>query len=245
MIVTVTESVRTFSNPSLPLRIDVSQSPGYASFGRGIMTKPDSATIQPIESILPPRRLWSRDEFERAGELGFFGPEERLELIGGEVVCKIAPQKTPHATSIRLVEEALRRVAGPGFDVRVELPLALGTHSEPEPDIAVVVGTPRDYEVEHPTTAALVVEVSDTTLTFDRNIKASLYAGAGVPECWIINLRDHALEVLRQPAPMADQPFGHHYRSVTRHTESDLVSSLLGQDKSVKVIDLLPRRRSA
>jgi Uma2 family endonuclease len=210
------------------------------------MTKPDAVkTIQPVESILPHRRLWSRDEFERAGELGLFGPEERLELIGGEVVRKMTPQKTPHATSIRLAEEVLRRVAGPGFDVRVQLPLALGTHSEPEPDIAVVVGSPRDYEVEHPTTAALVVEVSDTTLTFDRTTKASLYASAGVPEYWIVNLRDHALEVLREPATMADQPFGHHYRSVTRYTESHAMTTLLAQDRPVKVDDLLPRRQSA
>ena len=209
------------------------------------MTKPDTAEATlPIQSILPPRRPWSRREFERAGELGLFGPEERLELIGGEVVRKVTPQKTPHATSIRLVEEALRRVAGSGFDVRVQLPLALGTHSEPEPDIAVVVGSPRDYELEHPTTAVLVVEVADTTLMFDRTTKASLYASAGVPEYWIVNLVDRTLEILREPSAMADQPFGHSYRSLTRCAAPQTATSLLAQDRPIQVEDLLPRLRS-
>ncbi len=196
------------------------------------------------EALLPEHRLWTREEFERAGEMGLFGPEERLELIAGEVVRKITPQKTPHATSLSLASEALRRIVGPDCHLRDQLPLALGPDSEPEPDLAVVAGSPRDYEGEHPATALLVVEVSDTTLTFDRTTKAGLYASAGVREYWIINLRDRVLEVLREPAPMGDQPFGHHYLSVTRYTESQTVSSLLAPDHAVPIADLLPRRQA-
>ena len=115
-----------------------------------------------------PRRLFTREEFQRAGEAGLFRPDERLELIAGEVVRKMTLQQSRHASGVYLVQEALRRVFGPGFLVRVQLPLALLEDSEPEPDVAVVAGEPRAFVSAHPTSALLVVEVSDTTLAFDR-----------------------------------------------------------------------------
>jgi Uma2 family endonuclease len=121
----------------------------------------------------PEIRRWSREEYERAGELGIFGPTERLELIGGEVIRKVSPQRSPHATAVQLAHEALRERAGTARGVRSQLPLALGDDSEPEPDIAVVEGTLHDYVHAHPTTALLVIEVADSTLTFDRIRKAS------------------------------------------------------------------------
>lgn len=193
-----------------------------------------------VERGVPEVRRWSRQEYEQAGELGLFGPEERLELIGGEVVRKMTPQKAPHASGIVQVESVLRALAIPETHLRVQLPLSLSDDSEPEPDVAIVTGRPSDYAREHPTTALLVVEVADATLRFDRTVKAGLYASAGIPEYWILNLADRVLEILRQPAPMTDQPFGHHYRSVTRHAENELVRSLLS-DRDVAVADLLPR----
>jgi Uma2 family endonuclease len=189
----------------------------------------------------PGVRPLTREEYYRAGEAGIFGPEERLELIGGEVVKKASPQLTPHATSLRLVESALRRVFGEGYDVRSQLPLALGPHSDPEPDVCVVVGSVRDYEKEHPKTAVLVVEIADSTLRYDRTVKASLYAAAGIADYWLVNLPDRVLEVHREPMPMADQPFGHHYRSVTRHPEPETVSPLGAPAARIGVADLLPR----
>jgi Uma2 family endonuclease len=202
-------------------------------------------TFRSAETVGSARRLWTRHEFERAGELGVFGPEERLELIAGEVIRKVTPQKTPHATTIRLIEEWLRGLAIADIDVRVQLPVALDDHSEPEPDITVATGGPRDYEREHPSTALLLVEVADTTLAFDRTVKAGLYAKAGVQEYWIVNLRDRVLEIHRSPAPMAEQPFGHHFLSVTRHTETESVSTLLAPAVTVRVRDLLPRAATA
>ncbi len=190
-----------------------------------------------------PRRLWTREEYRRALRLGLFRPDERLELIGGEVVQKMSPQQSPHATSVRLTDEALRLAFPQGHDVRVQLPLALSEHDEPEPDVAVVVGSIRDYEDEHPRTAVLVVEVADSSLGTDRGPKAGLYAAAGIGEYWIVNLLDRLLEVHRDPAPMSGRPFGHGYHNVTRHDEAATVAPLTAPAAPIRVSDLLPRAR--
>ncbi len=191
-----------------------------------------------------PRRRWTRSEYHRAARLGLFRPDERLELIGGEVVQKMSPQQTPHATSVQLAEEALRLAFPHGHRVRVQLPLALGEHDEPEPDVAVVLGSIRDYEDEHPTSAMLVVEVADSSLRTDRGPKAGLYAAAGIGDYWIVNLVERVLEVHRDAVPMADRPFGHGYRSVTRHDESASMAPLAAPATPIRVEDLLPRART-
>ncbi len=192
-----------------------------------------------IEPTSPRRRAWTRAEFERLIDAGAFGPDERLELLDGEIITKMT-RNEPHAVALRLTDRALNRVFGDGFDVRNQSPLALGEADRPEPDLAVVAGGPRDYLASHPTTALLAVEISDTTLAFDRTFKAGQYARAGIAELWVVNLRDRVLEVFRQPAPMADQPLGHHYRSVTRHTDDEAVAPLAVPNAPVRVADLLP-----
>src|SRR5437870_2744673 len=97
----------------------------------------------------PPVRRWTVSEYHRAADAGVFGPEERLELIHGVIVC-MSPQKTPHATGSGLTEEIVRNVFSAGYCVRVQKPLTLGGDSEPEPDIAVVRGAARDYLRSHP-----------------------------------------------------------------------------------------------
>lgn len=195
---------------------------------------------QPVTIAPPLRRLFTRAEYERAAELGLFGPEERLELIGGEVIKKMTPQRSFHATGVTLAAEVLRRTFPKGYVVRVQLPLVLGDESEPEPDVALVRGEIRDHLAAHPSTALLVIEVADTSLAFDRSRKASLYASAGIPEYWILNLQDRVLEVHREPAPMAEQPFGHHYRSVTRYAEGESIAPLAAPGAAIRVADLIP-----
>jgi Uma2 family endonuclease len=112
--------------------------------------------------------------------------------------------------------------------------------SKPEPDVAVVVGNFRDYRKKQPTTAVLLVEVSDTTLRQDRNIKASLYAKAAIEEYWIVILRDRVLEVYRDPTPMKDARFGYGYLNVVRYAETDRVSPLAAPEASIDVCDLMP-----
>lgn len=134
----------------------------------------------------------------------------------------------------------MRRIFAEGHDVRVQLPIGASSISGPEPDLAVVVGSFHDYKHAHPTTAILVVEVSDTTLAYDRSTKAALYACAGIEECWIVNLPDGVLEVHRQPAAMADQPLDHHCRSITRLTSADTLAPLGRPDAAIAVSALLP-----
>lgn len=193
----------------------------------------------------PARRLWTREEFDRAEASGLFGDEERLELIEGEIIVKDTPVDAPHATAQCRTEKVLNHVFAQGYDVRGQLPLALGRLSKPLPDVAVVVGSEDDYEDEHPTTAVLIIEVADTTLSFDRTHKAALYARAGIPEYWILNLNDRLLEVYLRPVAVRGRLFGYAYESVTQYAETDSVSPLAAPDAMLLVADLLPRRRPA
>jgi Uma2 family endonuclease len=189
----------------------------------------------------PRRRGWTRQEYERATEIGLFGPEERLELIEGEVICKM-PMNSPHATALRRCEKHLALAFAEGYDVRGQLPIALDAHNEPEPDVAVVIGSPDDYAHAHPTpmNAVLIVEISDTTLAYDRGRKAGLYARAGIADYWIVNLMERVLEVQRQPAPMRGRPVGHSYQSVVRLDETQNVNPLAAPHISITVAALLP-----
>jgi Uma2 family endonuclease len=178
----------------------------------------------------PAARRFSREEYYWMLDAGFF-QDQRVQLIEGEVL-KMSPMRAPHATALQLAEAALQKAFGSGFCIRVQLPLFLSDESEPEPDLAVVSGNPRDYQQEHPTTASLVVEISDTTLRFDRTTKRRLYAAAGIAEYWIINLVNRQLEVFRNPA-------GGDYADTPTLSPADQVTPIAA-NKSLRVADLLP-----
>jgi len=183
-------------------------------------------------------KRWTRLEYERLVDLGAFGPEERLELIGGQLVVR-EPQGRPHATGIRLVAAALRAAFGAGWTIEAQLPVALDEESEPEPDIAVVRGGPRDYIASHPTHPDLV-EVALASLALDRGEKASLYARAQVADYWIVNLIDNIVEVYRDPAAYPSGAYGWGYASVVRLRRGDSVTPLALPDSAIPVLDLLP-----
>lgn len=164
-------------------------------------------------------------------EAGVLDASDRCELLEGEIVNKM-PQSTSHATGVRLVEQALRAVYGAPLLVNSQLPLALGPRSEPEPDVFVVRGAPRDFIEEHPVSAVLVVEVSDTSLAEDRGRKQRIYARAGIEEFWIVNLTERQLEVYRAPA-------GEKYEESVAHPPSASVT-LPESSTTVSVADLLP-----
>ena len=184
-------------------------------------------------------RRWSRQEYERMIEAGVLTPEDRVELIDGEIVT-VTPQNSRHATAVQLAEIALRRAFGDNFTIRAQLPLVLDSASEPEPDIAVVPGSPRDYRDEHPSTALLIVEVADTSVRFDRTVKASVYARARVADYWILNVGDEALEIHRDPEPCPEEGLGWRYGRIERHGLGDRVAPLARPDRFIAVADLLP-----
>ncbi|MBI4263507.1 MAG: Uma2 family endonuclease [Acidobacteria bacterium] len=184
-------------------------------------------------------RRWTRREYDRMIEAGVLNPEDRVELIGGEILT-VTPQSSVHATCVSLVQEAMRSVFGRDAHVRVQLPLALGAESEPEPDVAVVTGSARDYRDAHPQSALLVVEVADTTLAYDRGTKGSLYARAGVPDYWIVNLTESILETHRDPTSHSAARFGWHYRPASRFDSGETVEPLSRPGARIPVSDLLP-----
>jgi Uma2 family endonuclease len=183
-------------------------------------------------------RRWSRIEYDRLIDLGVFRPGEPIELIGGELLVA-EPQGAPHYTSIRKTARALERAFGPSWDVRTQGPMGLDDESEPEPDVAVVPGDPEDYRTSHPTRAVLVVEVSESSLAFDRGHKGSVYARAGIQDYWIVNLVDRVLEVYREPSPDAAAPFGARYSRREDFDASGEVSPLSAPHARIEVRDLL------
>ena len=172
-------------------------------------------------------RRWTRQEYDDLVEQGVLTPDDKVELIEGEIV-PLAPQNVPHTVAQRLAEDALRLAFGPGYDVRPAMPLIAGEESEPEPDLAVVRGGPRDpmRAGSHPSSAVLVVEISDTTLLTDRRRKARVYAQAGIPEYWIDNLNNRVLEVYRDPLVPADNPSAARYASRLILREGETISPL-------------------
>ena len=176
--------------------------------------------------------LWSRSEYERMAEAGIFEPGVRMELIDGEIL-DMAPQGTRHFTAIRLIEDALRAIFGDGWDIRTQGPLAIDDRSEPEPDVALVRGTPRDFRDAHPDSASLVVEVADTSLGFDRLRKKRLYARTGIQEYWIVDLGAGQLEIYRRPE-------GDDYAEKRILGSGDQISPLAAPDSQLAVSDLLP-----
>ena len=183
-------------------------------------------------------RRWQRAEYDRLVDLGVFQGEP-LELIGGQLVVA-EPQGSYHASAITKVDYALRAIVPPGWIVRYQAPVSLDDESEPEPDLAVVPGRPGDYRDSHPAHPALVVEVAESSLHFDRTRKGSLYARAAVPDYWIVNLIDGVVEVYRDPEPDASAVFGWRYRSVTRLAPPATVVPLAFSGGRIAVADLLP-----
>lgn len=188
---------------------------------------------------LPQLKRWRRVEYERLVDRGVFEPGDRVELIDGLLLVS-EPQSSLHYTAILLAQHALARAFGEGWSVRTQAPIALDDASEPEPDVAVVRGGIRDFAASHPVDPLLVVEVSVSSLAFDREHKASLYARGGRPEYWIVNLIDRVLEVRREPGSDPSAPYGWDYGFVDVLGPTERVSALAAPTMQIAVGDLLP-----
>jgi Uma2 family endonuclease len=200
-------------------------------------TRPRIVTDFPIPKNGAPKPFrWTITEYYQMGELGFFDGK-RVQLIRGEII-EMAPMKSPHATSLQLAFALLVKIFKKGFAVRQQLPLSFSKTDEPEPDLAVVDGSVRDYANTHPKTARLVVEVSDSTLRFDRKNKAELYAENKIEEYWIVNVKDRCVEVYRRP--VSDKSLGNAYTEIFVAREGESVSPLAMPKAKIKVTDILP-----
>jgi Uma2 family endonuclease len=176
-------------------------------------------------------------QFCKLDELGFF-EDRKVELIRG-IVFEMTTNPD-HAYATQSTGQILRTIFGVGWDVRQDLPLDTGRRSMIVPDFAVVVGSFIDHKKVHPTTAALLVEISSATLRKDRTIKAHLYAQASLPDYWIVNLVDRQLEVHRNPGPDPSRRGRFRYADVTIVPESGRIAPLAAPQSEIAVADLLP-----
>jgi len=174
-------------------------------------------------------RSLKRSEYDRMVELGLF-QDERVELIRG-VLVKMSPQLAPHASTVQKLNQLLVTRLQGRFTLRIQSPIALSDDTEPEPDVAVVpLG---DYEAEHPSTALLIIEVSDTTLKKDR-AKAAVYASAEIGEYWIVNLGARTVEVYSSPD-------GNRYAEARTLRAGDVLRPAALPDVALAVAEILPK----
>jgi Uma2 family endonuclease len=151
-------------------------------------------------AVFPQKHLTDLAEWHRMGEAGIFPPESRLELINGEIL-HMAPIGFNHAGHVNRLTSVFAPLLAKQAIVGVQNPLQLGDLSEPEPDFVLLRPETSFYSTRHPNAddVLLLIEVSDSTLRFDRTQKMRLYATYFIPEYWIVNLIDNCLEVYRQP----------------------------------------------
>ncbi len=162
-----------------------------------IITKPPS----------PQLKSWTVQEYHRLGELGILASPERTELIAGQIILIVA-KGTPHVVTLQLLASHLAEQLGAeqlsrSTLIRTQDPIHLDNSSEPEPDLVIVDGGILDYVDRHPQPADihLVVEVADSTLKYDCEVKNQLYAQANIPEYWVVDVKNRQVHIFRDPMP--------------------------------------------
>jgi Uma2 family endonuclease len=165
-----------------------------------------------------PRRRFTVDEYYRMAEVGILGAGERVELIEGEII-QMEAIGSRHAGCVNGINQLLVRGVGDRGLVAIQNPVRLSDISEPEPDVAVLRPRPDNYTEAHPAPAdvLLIVEVADTTVGFDRGMKAPLYALAGVPDYWLVNIPAGHVEVHRRPGAAGYEEVRVYHRGATLH----------------------------
>jgi Uma2 family endonuclease len=179
----------------------------------------------------PITRRWTRAEYYRLAEEGWF-TGQRVMLMSGEILHR-APQGHHHTRTYLAALDALTNIFG-SKRIRPQLPLNVPGESDPEPDLAV---TEKDFVgyTDHPTTAVLVIEIADSSLAFDRR-KAGLYASAGIPDYWIINVNARRLEIFRKPLLDPQQEFGTRYAEQFELDHGCTIAPLAAPNSKIEVI---------
>lgn len=187
----------------------------------------------------PAQRRWTRYEYARLIDHGVLDEDEPIELLDGRLLVK-EPQHSPHRTAVLLVAKALERAFGEGWFVQTQSPIILDDRSEPEPDVCVVRGSPRDYVDAHPRRPALIVEVAQSGLRRARGRKAVAYARARIADYWIVNLVDRVLEVYREPARPGPALRRWAYAAIESLGADATIIPLAAPRAMIRVADLLP-----
>ena len=192
----------------------------------------------------PRAHLLTRHEYQLLTESGAF-KNRRVELIEGVIYDKMAAMLGPHAMAVSKTSLAFSTAFGGQCAMRCQLPIQLNDTSEPKPDLALARGTDDDY-LDHPAPAdmLLAVEVSDSTLAFDRREKASAYARAEIAEYWIVNVPERQLEIHRGPQRDSAMPFGWGYSVRLIVPESERAATLWKSEIEFAVAHLLGRAAS-
>lgn len=161
------------------------------------------------------RKKFTIDEYHKLLDLGFFSENDRIELIRGEII-EMAPKRTPHSVCNSLLWKQLYELIGKQAEIRVQEPITLAYNSEPEPDVVIAKQKSDNYLSAHPTVKDLIlaIEISDSTLKYDKEIKLSLYAEAGINNYWIVNLVDRCLEVYSNPFSNNQENFNYRNKSI-------------------------------
>lgn len=177
-------------------------------------------------------RHFTVEEYYKMAEAGVFHPDERVELLGGEVRY-MSPTNANHVTILARLNRVLMNIFGNEYDIHIQSPLVLSDNSEPEPDAMVVRAYQEGEEPYKPTPVDtfIVVEVSDTTLRYDRGEKLKFYALAEIPEYWIIDLNKGFITQYLQPDIEEER-----YLISTRWRKGDLIPTRLGKAVPVKNI---------
>ncbi|MCP5158348.1 MAG: Uma2 family endonuclease [Gammaproteobacteria bacterium] len=204
----------------------------------GSITTPDIPLEQESlqntsDSAVPQRYRLTVTDYHRLAEVGVFDENSRVELIEGDLIA-MPPIGERHASYTRRLNQFFSRRVGDTAIVDVQNPVMLNAHSEPQPDIVLLKPCTDFYESVHPGPAdvLLLIEVSDTTLRYDRETKVPLYAKAGVPEVWVVDTLHQRLEVYR--CPSADG-----YREVRYPALEEMIAPVLLPDLMVSVADVL------
>jgi len=157
--------------------------------------QPESSAIQ----ILP-QRLITVSEYDQMALHGIIGDDERVELLCGKII-PMGPIGKRHALCVNQFAQVLLPILGTQASLTIQNPIQIDDYTEPEPDLALIQAPLTRYADHHPRPEEvyLVIEVADTTLQKDRMVKLPLYAKAGIPECWIVNLEGEAIEAYREP----------------------------------------------
>lgn len=148
------------------------------------------------------RRRFTVQQFHCMSEAGVFTEDDRVELLAGEVI-EMPPIGSRHAACVNRLNRLFSQRVGEESLVSVQNPVQLGEFSEPQPDLALLRSRADFYADAHPTVTdiLLLIEVADTSVGFDRDVKVSLYARSGVPEVWLVDLTAACVDVYRQPSP--------------------------------------------